>query len=153
MPSYKGIKEKCLLGDNPIFLPTVFVCSHDYATVVIMFYSFCFNKVPSKAFGIVWMIVDLILCKKHKLLLPVQKFLKFTGMWFWSEVFTHDWYKNSLRCPNFSEFLKLQKSGGCSDHYRLFCFWQILFAMHSLLVLWFRRLILLNINCENYRVR
>ena len=24
--------------------------SHDYATVVIMFYSFCFNKVPSKTF-------------------------------------------------------------------------------------------------------
>jgi hypothetical protein len=32
-----------------------------------MFYSFCFNKVPSKAFGIVWMIVDLILWKDPKL--------------------------------------------------------------------------------------
>ena len=63
MPSLKGIKEKHLLGDNTIFTLTVFVCSHDYATVVIMFYRFCFNKVPSKAFGIVWMIVDLILCK------------------------------------------------------------------------------------------
>ena len=63
MPSLKGIKEKCLLGDNPTLLPTVFVCSHDYATVVIMFYCFCFNKVPSKAFGIVWMIVDSIMCK------------------------------------------------------------------------------------------
>ena len=30
-----------------------------------MFYSFCFNKVPSEAFGIVWMIVDLILCKNR----------------------------------------------------------------------------------------
>ena len=30
-----------------------------------MFYGFCFNKVPSKAFGIVWMIVDLILCKNR----------------------------------------------------------------------------------------
>ena len=59
------MKEKRLLGDNPTLLPTVFVCSHDYATVVIMFYSFCFNKVPSKAFGIVWMIVDLILCKNR----------------------------------------------------------------------------------------
>ena len=29
MPSKKGIKEKRLLGDNPIFTLTVFVCSHD----------------------------------------------------------------------------------------------------------------------------
>ena len=47
----KGIKEKLLLADNPIFTLTVFVCSHDYSTVVIMFYSFCFNKVPSRTFG------------------------------------------------------------------------------------------------------
>ena len=33
-----------------MFTLTVFVCPHDYATVVIMFYSFCFNKVPSKTF-------------------------------------------------------------------------------------------------------
>ena len=60
----KALKKR-LLGDNPIFILTVFVCSHDYATVVIMFYCFCFNKVPSKAFGIVWMIVDLNLCKNR----------------------------------------------------------------------------------------
>src|SRR3990170_3670502 len=30
-----------------------------------MFYSFFFNKLPSKAFGIVWLIVDLILCKNR----------------------------------------------------------------------------------------
>ena len=54
-----------MLGDNPTLLPTVFVCSHDYAIVLIMFYCFCFNKVPSKAFGIVWMIVDLILSKNR----------------------------------------------------------------------------------------
>ena len=65
MPSLKGIKEKCLLGDNPTLLLIVFVCSHDQATTVIMFYCFCFNKVPSKAFGIVWMIVDLNLCKNR----------------------------------------------------------------------------------------
>ena len=52
MPSLKGIKEKRLLGDNPTLLPPVFVCSHDYSTVLIMFYCFCFNKVPCKAFGI-----------------------------------------------------------------------------------------------------
>ena len=33
--------------------------------MVIMFYCFCFNKVPSKAFGVVWMIVDLNLCKNR----------------------------------------------------------------------------------------
>ncbi len=74
MPSLKGIKEKRLLGDNPTLLPTVFVCSHDYATVVIMFYCFCFNKVPSKAFGIVWMIVDLNLCKNRNFCAQSRKF-------------------------------------------------------------------------------
>ena len=33
------------------------------------------------------------------------------------------------------EFFKYQKYGECSDYYRLFCFRQILFLMHSLLVL------------------
>ena len=33
------------------------------------------------------------------------------------------------------EFFKYQKYGACSDYYRLFCFRQILFLMHSLLVL------------------
>ena len=74
MPSSKGIKEKRLLGDNPTLLPTVFVCSHDYDTVVIMFYCFCFNKVPSKAFGIVWMIVDLNLCKNRNFCAQSRKF-------------------------------------------------------------------------------
>ena len=54
MPSLEGIKEKSALGDNPIFTLTGFVCSHDYATVVIMSYSFCFNKVPSKTFRIAY---------------------------------------------------------------------------------------------------
>ena len=30
------------------------MCTHDYATVLIMFYSFCFNKVPSKTFRIAY---------------------------------------------------------------------------------------------------
>ena len=33
------------------------------------------------------------------------------------------------------EVLEYQKYGECSDYYRLFCFRQILFLMHSLLVL------------------
>ena len=54
MPSWKDTKEKRLLGDNPIFTATVFVSSHDFATVLTMFYSFCFNKVPSKTFRIAY---------------------------------------------------------------------------------------------------
>ena len=34
-----------------------------------------------------------------------------------------------------AEFFKYHKYGECSDCYRLFCFRQILFLMHSLLVL------------------
>ena len=34
-----------------------------------------------------------------------------------------------------AEFFKYQKYGECSGYYRLFCFRQILFLMHSLLVL------------------
>ena len=37
--------------------------------------------------------------------------------------------------PNFVEFFKYHKYGECSDCYILFCFRQILFLMHSLLVL------------------
>ena len=33
------------------------------------------------------------------------------------------------------ELFKYHKYGECSDYYRLFCFRQILFLMHSLLVL------------------
>ena len=35
----------------------------------------------------------------------------------------------------FLEFFKYHMYGECSDYYRLFCFRQILFLMHSLLVL------------------
>ena len=70
----KGIKEKILLGDNPIFILTVFVCSHDYATVVIMFYSFCFNKVPSKTFRTTYGDSCVDPAKNQKLLHPVNQF-------------------------------------------------------------------------------
>ena len=39
-----------------------------------MFYGFCFNKVPSKAFGIVRMIVDLIQCKNRNFCAQSRKF-------------------------------------------------------------------------------
>ena len=37
--------------------------------------------------------------------------------------------------PNFVEFLEYNRYGECSDYYRLSCLRQILFLMHSLLVL------------------
>ena len=47
-----------------------------------------------------------------------------------SEIFTKYFYTNFLFCPNFLEFLELQKYGRCSDYYRLSCLRQILFLMH-----------------------
>ena len=42
---------------------------------------------------------------------------------------------NFPRFPNVSEFLELHKYDDNSDLYRLFCFRQILFLLHSLLIL------------------
>ena len=44
-------------------------------------------------------------------------------------------YTNCLFYLIVAEFFKYHKYGECSDYYRLFCFRQILFLMHSLLVL------------------
>jgi hypothetical protein len=44
------------------------------ATVIIMSVSFLLIFVPSKAFGMIWMIVDLILCKKNKFFRPAFEF-------------------------------------------------------------------------------
>ena len=124
-----------MLGDNPTLLPTVFVCPHDYATVVIMFYSLCLNKVPSKSFGIVWMIVDLILCKNRNFCAHSRRFENSLERAFDLNFFTQDWYTNFLGCPNFSEFLELQKYRKFPDYHRLFYFWQILFSLCCLLIL------------------
>ena len=59
----------------------------------------------------------------------------FTGTSNGSEIFTLYLYTNILFFLNFSEFLEYQKYGECSDYYRLSCLRQILFLMHSLLVL------------------
>ena len=72
MPSWKDIKEKRLSGDNPIFILTIFVCPHDYATVVIIFYSICFNKVPSKTFRIAYGDSCVDPAENQKLLHPVN---------------------------------------------------------------------------------
>ena len=72
MPNKKDIKETRLLGDNPIFTITIFVCTQDYATLVIMFYSFCFNKVPSKTFRIAYGDSCVDPAENQKLLRPVN---------------------------------------------------------------------------------
>ena len=50
-------------------------------------------------------------------------------------IFEMSSYTNCLFFLILVEFFKYQKYGECSDYYRLFCFRQILFLMHSLLVL------------------
>ena len=50
-------------------------------------------------------------------------------------LFALSFYTNFLFFLILVEFFKYQKYGECSDYYRLFCFRQILFLMHSLLVL------------------
>ena len=56
----KGIKEKLLLGDNPIFTLTVFVCSQDYATVVSCFIAFVSIKCQVEPLGrLGWSLYDL----------------------------------------------------------------------------------------------
>ena len=50
-------------------------------------------------------------------------------------IFALSWYITCLLFLILVEFWGYHKYGGCSDCYKLFCFWQILFWMHSLLVL------------------
>ena len=50
-------------------------------------------------------------------------------------VFALSFYTNFLFFLILVEFLEYQRYGECSDCYRLFCFRQILFLMHILLVL------------------
>ena len=50
-------------------------------------------------------------------------------------IFALSSYTNLLFILIVVEFFKYRKYGECSDYYRFFCFRQILFLMHSLLVL------------------
>ena len=50
-------------------------------------------------------------------------------------LFALSFYTNFLFFLILEEFFMYHKYGECSDYYRLFCFRQILFLMHSLLVL------------------
>ena len=51
------------------------------------------------------------------------------------KLFALSFYTNYLFFLILVELVEYQRYGECSDYYRLFCFRQILFLMHSLLVL------------------
>ena len=76
------------------------------------------------------------LCRtKTETLAVVREFTFFAGKSNGSETFwTLLMYKFFI-FTIFSEFLEYHRYGECSDYYRLSCLRQILFLMHSLLVL------------------
>ena len=136
-----------MLGDNPIFILTVFVCPHDYATVVIMFYSFCFNKVPSRAFGKTWVKSIWSCCKKTETL----ALTRIAAIFYWRVILGWFFFQMINRqIPQVhqfnSEFFELQKFSNDTDYYRLFCFWQILFSLCCLLILMHLWLVLSGMN-------
>ena len=85
------------------------MCPHDYDTVVIMFYSFCFNQVPSKTFRIAY---------SDSCVDPAENQKRAPDL----ILFALDWYTNFLGLPNLVEFLEFQKYTFNTDYYRLFCF-------------------------------
>ena len=125
-----------MLGDNPIFILTVFVCTHDYSTVVIMFYSFCFNKVSSRTFGKTWVKFMWSCCEKIETL----ELTRLAAIFYWRVIL--GWFFLQMinrQIPQvhqfISEFVEFHKYTFDTDYYRLFCFWQILFSMCCLLIL------------------
>ena len=127
-----------MLGDNPIFNFTVFVCPHDYATVVIMFYSFWLNKVPSRTFGKTWVKSLRSCCKKTETLALTS----FAAIFYWRVWLGLLFLKMNNRQIThvhqfISEFSGLHKYTFDTDYYRLFCFWQILFSTDSVLYVLF----------------
>ena len=59
------------------------------------------------------------------------RFYIFTGTTNGSETFCTVFLYKFFIFPMFGRIFKYQKYGQCSDCYRLFCFWQILFLMKS----------------------
>ena len=125
-----------MLGDNPIFILTVFVCTHYYATVLIIFYSFCFNKVPSRIFGKTWVKSIWSCCKKTE----TFALTRLAAIFYWRVLlgllFLQIINRKTPQVHQFiSEILELHNYSNDTDYYRLFCFWQILFSMCCLLIL------------------
>jgi hypothetical protein len=114
--------KKELVGRQPnCSFPIIWVCTQlCYCYDCVFMFKLVF--VPSKAFRMMRDNSCFDSVKKQKLLCSVQKNLKITGTCFCFDFFTHDWYTNCPRYPNFSDFLEIQKYGHYSDCYRLFCF-------------------------------
>ena len=72
---------------------------------------------------------------KTETLVVVRDFKFSTGTSNSSDSFCNVFIYNFLFFLILVEFLEYQRYGECSDYYRLFCFREILFLMHSLLVL------------------
>ena len=91
----------------------------------------CIIKIMCQDLPLGWLDGLFGLCSaKTETLVVVRDFSFFTGTSNASEISTQYCYPIFLFCTNFSEFGELHKYGECSDCYRLFCFWQILFLMH-----------------------
>ena len=78
--------------------------------------------VPSKAFRMIHRMSRSDAESETETLRPVYEFSFLAGTWSWAEILTQCCYTNSLRFPNVSEFLELQKYSKYPDYYRLFCF-------------------------------
>ena len=70
----KALKKRACWETTQHFYLLFFVCSHDYATVVIIFYCFNFNKVPAKTFGMAYGDSWFDLAEKKKLLRSGKQF-------------------------------------------------------------------------------
>ena len=122
------------------------MCSHDYATIVIMFSRFCFNKVPGKTFRIAYGDSCVDPAEDRKLLHRAISFDNSQKRTFDLILFALDWYTNFSGFPNLVEVLELQKYSRVTDYYRLFCFRQILFSMCCLLILMYLWLVCKDMN-------
>ena len=118
-----------------MFFVSVLVCFSHYYFCSNCVFKFLLVFEPSKTFRMVYGVCWFDFAEKQKLFLSVQEVCKFTGPFFWSEIFTQDLYTNCPYFPNFSEFLELHKYSKFTDFYRLFCFWLILFSLCCLLIL------------------
>ena len=91
------------------FFLSVVECLHNYATVMIVFFMFKLVFVPSKAFGMIWVKVDLILLKNKNFCAHENNSQFEPESDKIPNPFAVDQYTNFSGRPNFSEFLEFQK--------------------------------------------
>ena len=98
------------------------MCPHDYATIVIMFYSFCFNRVPSKNFRMAYGDSCVDPAENQKLLHPVNYYFNSQKGASDLILFSLDWYTNCLGLLNLVGFLEFRKYTFDTYYYIMFCF-------------------------------